>query len=304
MQQPPKQPIYMKLFVGQIPNTYTESDLRTMFEPFGTIQDVTVLRFRDSDQSRGCGFVGFSRKEDADQAIKALHNTIRLDGVKHLMQVKYADGELEKLETQVYVGKISLTATEDELRELFAPWGTVESVKILRNPDGSSRGCGFVKYYSREEASQAIANMSGKTTMPGASGPLIVNFPDKKEKNKPAQQQYAPSAPPQSLLVTPPYYQQSMASAPPQNYSMGGVSPYYQYNYQQPSQPSYSQMPLLPQPHSFSSPVGANPLGYNTQYQYQTQPYGQGAYSADKTMKRKEGYYFFVCFVLFFFFYG
>ena len=43
----------IKLFVGQIPRTWDESELRTILEPFGAIQELTVLRERNSGLHKG-----------------------------------------------------------------------------------------------------------------------------------------------------------------------------------------------------------------------------------------------------------
>lgn len=43
----------IKLFVGQVPRTWDESELRTILEPFGAIQELTVLRERSSGLHKG-----------------------------------------------------------------------------------------------------------------------------------------------------------------------------------------------------------------------------------------------------------
>lgn len=43
----------IKLFVGQIPRTWDESELRTVLEPFGAIQELTVLRERTTGLHKG-----------------------------------------------------------------------------------------------------------------------------------------------------------------------------------------------------------------------------------------------------------
>src|ERR1700722_2374356 len=62
---------------------------------------------------------------------------------------------------KIYVGNLPFTATEDELRTLFAAHGTVESVALPvgRGP-GRPRGFGFVEM-SHSDASRAIQNLNG-----------------------------------------------------------------------------------------------------------------------------------------------
>src|SRR5204862_314868 len=64
--------------------------------------------------------------------------------------------------TKIYVGNLPFSATDAEVRELFAQHGTVESVSIITDRDtGRPRGFGFVEM-SRADASRAIQHINGK----------------------------------------------------------------------------------------------------------------------------------------------
>jgi len=74
--------------------------------------------------------------------------------------------------TKIYVGNLPFTANENEVRELFAQFGTVESVSLITDRDtGRPRGFGFVEM-SRADASRAIQNLNGKDM---GGRPLRVN---------------------------------------------------------------------------------------------------------------------------------
>lgn len=74
---------------------------------------------------------------------------------------------------KLYVGNLPFGASEEELKNLFAEAGTVESVKIITDTySGRSRGFGFVEMASREEGEKAISLLNGKTFMERA---LVVN---------------------------------------------------------------------------------------------------------------------------------
>ncbi len=63
---------------------------------------------------------------------------------------------------KIYVGNLSFSMGEAELRQLFEEKGGVESVTVMRDADtGRSRGFGFVEMTSDEAAQKAIAELNG-----------------------------------------------------------------------------------------------------------------------------------------------
>jgi cold-inducible RNA-binding protein len=62
----------------------------------------------------------------------------------------------------IFVGNLSFNTSEDELRQLFEPYGQVDRVSILTDREtGRSRGFGFVEMSSDEEGEKAIASLNG-----------------------------------------------------------------------------------------------------------------------------------------------
>jgi RNA recognition motif-containing protein len=63
----------------------------------------------------------------------------------------------------IYVGNLSYGMSEDELREAFAAYGQVSSVKILMDREtGRSRGFGFVEMPNQDEATTAVMQLNSK----------------------------------------------------------------------------------------------------------------------------------------------
>ena len=64
---------------------------------------------------------------------------------------------------KLYVGNLAFTTSSQDLQELFAQAGTVESASVVEDRDtGRSRGFGFVEMSSKEEAEAAISQFNGK----------------------------------------------------------------------------------------------------------------------------------------------
>ena len=65
--------------------------------------------------------------------------------------------------TKLYVGNLSFDTTENDLRRLFEPFGTVSSCNLIMDKmTDKSRGFAFVELSSPAEAAKAIAEMNGK----------------------------------------------------------------------------------------------------------------------------------------------
>jgi cold-inducible RNA-binding protein len=63
------------LYVGNLPHSTTESELRSLFETHGAVEKVTLVTDRDTGRSRGFGFVEMTNAADADKAAAALNGT-------------------------------------------------------------------------------------------------------------------------------------------------------------------------------------------------------------------------------------
>ncbi len=82
-------------------------------------------------------------------------------------------------EFKLFVGGLTQTTTEEELRTLFEPYRNVSSITILQDKDrGVGKGCGFVVFSKMDSANNAIMALNGKFQMTGASKPMIVQYAD------------------------------------------------------------------------------------------------------------------------------
>ncbi|XP_074479262.1 CUGBP Elav-like family member 1 isoform X10 [Sebastes fasciatus] len=185
----------IKMFVGQIPRSWSEEQLRELFEPYGAVYEINVLRDRSQNppQSKGCCFITYYTRKSALEAQNALHNMKILPGMHHPIQMKPADSEKNNAveDRKLFIGMISKKCNENDIRLMFSPYGQIEECRILRGPDGLSRGCAFVTFTARQMAQSAIKSMHQSQTMEGCSSPIVVKFADTqkdKEQKRMAQQ--------------------------------------------------------------------------------------------------------------------
>ena len=61
-----------KLYVGGLPYSTTDDELKDIFTPFGTVESAVIINDKMSGRSKGFGFVEMSNKDESDAAIKSL----------------------------------------------------------------------------------------------------------------------------------------------------------------------------------------------------------------------------------------
>ncbi|MGQ4807526.1 hypothetical protein NKDENANG_00878 [Candidatus Entotheonellaceae bacterium PAL068K] len=65
----------LNIFVGNIPFSVTDDDLRRLFEEYGVVDRTTVITDRETGRSRGFGFVEMPNADEAQTAIAELHGS-------------------------------------------------------------------------------------------------------------------------------------------------------------------------------------------------------------------------------------
>ena len=65
----------MKIYVGNLPYSLSEEDLKSAFSQFGEVSSASIIMDRMSGQSKGFGFVEMPDDTEADEAIKALNES-------------------------------------------------------------------------------------------------------------------------------------------------------------------------------------------------------------------------------------
>jgi len=66
----------MNIFVGSLPFSLEEADLRESFEAYGTVDSVKIINDKFTGRSKGFGFVEMPNDEEAEQAIKELNGAM------------------------------------------------------------------------------------------------------------------------------------------------------------------------------------------------------------------------------------
>jgi len=187
---------FNNVFVKNLSEVTTDEDLKNIFGEFGAITSAVVMRDADG-RSKCFGFVNFESADDAANAVEALNGRKHDDKEWYVGKAqKKSERELElkgrfeqsMKETvdkyqglNLYVKNLDDSINDEKLQDLFAEFGTITSCKVMRDPNGISRGSGFVAFSTSEEASRALDAMNGKMVV---SKPLYVALAQRKEERR------------------------------------------------------------------------------------------------------------------------
>ncbi|XP_078440205.1 RNA-binding protein BRN1-like isoform X2 [Wolffia australiana] len=258
----------VKLFVGQVPKSMTEAELLAMFQEVALVDEVNIIKDKVTKASRGCCFVICPSRLEADKAIDACHNKKTLPGASSPLQVKYADGELERLECKLFIGMLPKNVTEAEVSALFSKYGKIKEMQILRGSQQTSKGCAFIKYDTKDQAIAALEALNGKHKMEGSNVPLVVKWADS-EKERQARraqraQSHAPHVPNSASARQPSLFGALPMSYIPSYNGMGYQTPgtYGIVPYSLPPVQNQASYPSLTSPGSQRSSINAvnNPI--------------------------------------------
>lgn len=89
-----------------------------------------------------------------------------------------AQDHKDQQKKKLFVGMAPKSAYEEDYRAVFAPFGTLIDIYVIRDRNGFSKGCAFVRYESVKSASDAIEALHDKHIMPGGFRTLVVTIAD------------------------------------------------------------------------------------------------------------------------------
>lgn len=211
--------------------------------------------------------------ESAFRAIEQLHDKIKLGNAVNPLQVRIAECQVER-ENKLFIGMLPKTVDEEQLHDMFVKFGDLREVHIIRGPEGSSKGCAFVKYVDRDAAMIAIQEMHNRIPE-GSTRPLVVKFADVKRHGKKVDSEEALAEKMNGMSIRDGNYWGAQQSQQPYVVS---------YGYGVPGQPVVS-MPMMQ--YAGASPSNSNGSpnymfmnsvdGYNGQDGFQRDPLIEGA---------------------------
>ncbi|XP_057787126.1 28 kDa ribonucleoprotein, chloroplastic-like [Salvia miltiorrhiza] len=156
--EPPEE---AKLYVGNLPYDVDGVSLAQIFKGAGTVEIVNIICNRETEQSRGFGFVTMSSVVEAEKAVE-MFNRYDLNGRLLTVSKAAKRGSKPPARYRIYVGNLPWSVDDARLQQVFSEYGKVVSARVLTDREnGRSRGFGFVVMSSEAELNDAIANLDG-----------------------------------------------------------------------------------------------------------------------------------------------
>uniref|UniRef100_J3LK43 RRM domain-containing protein n=1 Tax=Oryza brachyantha TaxID=4533 RepID=J3LK43_ORYBR len=164
------------VFAYQLSLKADERDVYEFFSRAGKVRDVRLIMDRNSRRSKGVGYIEFYDVMSVPMAI-ALSGQLLLgqqvmvkpsEAEKNLVQSNASSsGAASGGARKLYVGNLHSNITEDQLRQVFEPFGQVELVQLPLDPlTGLCKGFGFVQFARLEDA-KAAQSLNGQLDIAG-----------------------------------------------------------------------------------------------------------------------------------------
>ncbi|PPR97554.1 hypothetical protein GOBAR_AA23124 [Gossypium barbadense] len=167
------------VFAYQISLKASERDVYEFFSRAGKVRDVRLIMDRNSRRSKGVGYIEFYDVMSVPMAIALSGQPL----IGQPVMVKPSEAEKNLVQSttsasagqtgpyaaggrKLYVGNLHFNITEDQLRQVFEPFGSVELVQLPLDETGHSKGFGFVQFARLEDAKNAL-NLNGQLEIGG-----------------------------------------------------------------------------------------------------------------------------------------
>ncbi|CAF0902194.1 unnamed protein product [Didymodactylos carnosus] len=174
-QQSPQHLSETNLYIKNLPPEYSDNDLALLVEGCGKVKSMKAIIDKTTNKCKGFGFIDFETHEAAQNAIAQL-------------QKKGFTAQLAKQQeqdtTNLYFANLDPDMNEQHLRNALGEFGTVVSVRILRDQQKHSRGVGFARMTTKQECEQIINTFHNKTFPDFPEKLVHVKFADASNKNK------------------------------------------------------------------------------------------------------------------------
>lgn len=169
----------------QLCQKVTTRDLEEFFSSVGRVREVRLIMDNKTRRHKGIAYIEFYDISSVPLALALNHQ--RLQGYPIVIQPTQAEKNRAAAAAasasvqrahygpmRLYVGSLHFNITEDMLKGIFEPFGKIEKIELMRDPENNrSRGYGFINFCDGEDAKKALEQLNGFEL---AGRPMKVNY--------------------------------------------------------------------------------------------------------------------------------
>ncbi|XP_057824203.2 uncharacterized protein LOC131036356 [Cryptomeria japonica] len=181
------------LIVGNLEATVTEEELVKRFQLYGPLASCHVILDKISQKSLGYAYVNYEKAWHAALALQVLDGcTMKGQPLRVAIQPK--GPKINALEGNLFINHLDPSITSEQLHMMFSTCGALISARVATLDNGISKGYGYVRFVSEEDAQMAIQVFHGSVInenkisvtqfVPRSERQFVAYIPDLDEKKR------------------------------------------------------------------------------------------------------------------------
>lgn len=159
------------VFCMQLAARITSRDVEEFFSAVGNVREVRLIMDNKTRKHKGIAYIEFQEVISVSLALAL--NGQKLNGCPIIIQPTQAEKNRAAATAvavqrnitgpmRLYVGSLHFNITEEMLRGIFEPFGRIEKIELMRDPENNrSKGYGFISFYDSEDAKKALDQLNG-----------------------------------------------------------------------------------------------------------------------------------------------
>lgn len=168
-----------RLYFGNVSFNKTKEDIEQFFSSCGQVDDVYLVKDKMTQRFQGYGFITFSDAAGKEAALQL--NGSEFEGRPLKINLEARASDKTKLQQRLFIRKIPLDKTEDDVKAVFAQYGSVENFFFVKDKmTKNNKDFGFLDFSTSDEAKAAL-ELDGQAVFGDDTQPLSVKIAHQKK---------------------------------------------------------------------------------------------------------------------------
>lgn len=168
-----------RLYFGNVSFNKTKEDIEQFFSSCGQVDDVYLVKDKMTQRFQGYGFITFADAAGKEAALQL--NGTEFEGRPLKINLEARASDKTKLQQRLFIRKIPVDKTEDDVKAVFAQYGQVENFFFVKDKmTKQNKDFGFLDFSTSDEAKAAL-ELDGQAVFGEDTQPLSVKIAHQKK---------------------------------------------------------------------------------------------------------------------------